>query len=131
MCIIDKNSKARASTVPDAYMAKDQWTHWQLSALYGIKNAHCFFPNISSDLDVQDVTAIGSGTDYMVPVGVTTISTFAAGVDYVDKTINIVADELIETIEKFTVALTTPIGGVIFEPSTTTVYILDGTGMMQ
>ena len=67
----------------------------------------------------------------MVPVGVTTVSTFTAGVDYVDKTINIVADDLIETIEKFTVALTTPIGGAIFEPITTTVYILDETGMIQ
>ena len=79
-----------------------------------------------SGLDIQDVTATGGAVDYTAP-GVIT-ATFAAGDKFVDMTFTIVADDDNEGVESFTVELQTPVGGVIAQPSVSTVFILEESG---
>ena len=57
-----------------------------------------------------------------------TTATFAAGVEFVDMMFTIVADDDNEGVESFTVELQTPVGGVIAQPSVSTVFILEESG---
>ena len=80
------------------------------------------------DLNIQDATASSNDpADYTHPD--TATLTFTSGQDYVDAVFTINPDAFIEDLESFTVTLETPVQGIIGVPSTTTVYIIDQTGM--
>ena len=81
---------------------------------------------VTLDISVSAVTATGGGVDY-TPVGSVTV-TFIAGQDYIEKTITIHGDSLLEDIETFTITLENPdANGVVDKPSVATVFIIDQT----
>ena len=80
-----------------------------------------------SDLNIQDVSTEGAA-DY-VPDDTT--ASFANGVEFVDMTFNIEADDVVEDLESFTITLENPSSGFVAEPGTATVFILDETGKVR
>ena len=70
----------------------------------------------------SDGTAL-SATDYTALTNAE--ASFSPGVDFDEVTIAITEDDIREDTETFTLSLTAPSGGVIGDPSTATVFILD------
>ena len=81
-----------------------------------------------SDLNIKDVSTEGAA-DYSVPDDTT--ASFAKGVEFVDMTFNIEADDVVEDLESFTVTLENPSSGFVAEPATATVFIIDETGKFR
>ena len=74
-----------------------------------------------------DTAGEGTGNDFTQPGGFST-ATFNTGVDTVNMVFTILPDAVREGTEYFTITLQNPVGGILYQPMMTTVYIIDESG---
>ena len=79
--------------------------------------------------DVAVTAGTATSADFIVPV--TTRASFATDAYFYDMTFQINTDNIEEDLESFTVTLQNPTGGIVIEPVTTTVFIIDESGMYR
>ena len=79
------------------------------------------------NLDIAVTAGTATSADFAIPV--TTRASFATDAYFYDMTFQINTDNIEEDLESFTVALQSPTGGIVIEPTTTTVFIIDESGM--